>query len=428
MFAIHETTRRRVCRTAFVALCVAPTLATAGWIASHHAPGADARIGRQFSELLGARIDVHGWRQPKPSTVRSAGAEVNARDGEAAELLTLSRLESRSGGSRQLHLIEQAAVDCDRLGALASVAERYLAALLGGSEEIRVERLAVVRRAGGQAGVADRELALSDVQATIECGPRGELNLRASARLPGGEGQTPLILRASAKSASDRSTTVVALDAQSAALPAWAIASVAPGFSAFGEAGFTGVVQWSLGERESSGVARGRLESVELASLLPAGGPHVLDGLAAVEITEMSWRGARIERLSGSLHAENAHMSRSLIEAMVQNFRCPQLVAGAALGDGAGLVALDALAVRFQIDGEGLTFWGDCRDERLPEGAMAASGGQAVLVQPPYRNWNPGVLIQTLAAPAAAWLPATREALEMARRLPLPTGAESAPR
>jgi hypothetical protein len=428
MFAIHETTRRRVCRTAFVALCVAPTLATAGWIASHYAPGADARIGRRFSELLGALVEVHEWRQPKPSTVRSAAAAVKEHDAEAAELLTLSGLESRFSGSRRLHLIKQATVDCDRLGALASVAERWLAALRGGSEEIRVERLAVVRRTGSQAGVADRELALSDVQAAIERGPKGELSLRASGRLPGGEGQTPLILRASAKSAGDGSTIVVTIDGQSAALPAWAIASVAPGFSAFGEAGFTGVVQWTLGEREPSGLVRGRLEPVELASLLPAGGPHALDGLAMIEITEMSWRGARIERLSGSLRAENAHMSRSLIDAMVQNFRCPRLIAGAARVDEAELVALDALAIRFQIDGEGLTFWGDCRDERLPEGSMAASGGQAVLVQPPYRNWNPGVLIQTLAAPAAAWLPATREALEMARRLPLPTGAESIPR
>ena len=39
---------------------------------------------------------------------------------------------------------------------------------------------------------------------------------------------------------------------------------------------------------------------------------------------------------------------------------------------------------------------------------------------PPYRDWPLGYLVQTLSGCRAAWLPATREAVELARRLPLP--------
>ena len=38
MFALHETTRRRLCRAGFVLLCVVPTLCVAGWAAGCGGP------------------------------------------------------------------------------------------------------------------------------------------------------------------------------------------------------------------------------------------------------------------------------------------------------------------------------------------------------------------------------------------------------
>jgi hypothetical protein len=169
---------------------------------------------------------------------------------------------------------------------------------------------------------------------------------------------------------------------------------------------------------------QGRVHSADLAALLPIGSPHTLRGVATVELTEFIWEGEQVERLAGTLTAQQAAMSRSLLDEMASKtgFQCPQASDGVPVDGDSSLVALDAMAVRFQLSSEGLTFWGQCPAEEagMPENCMATSGRQPLLIAPPFYNWHLGVLVQTLAGPGAAWLPATREAVDMAGRLPLP--------
>ena len=198
------------------------------------------------------------------------------------------------------------------------------------------------------------------------------------------------------------------------------IAAVVPGFSSFGPAAqFKGAVQWTLDRPEPRVVVQGRVEQVDLASVLPAGSPHSLHGAATVEFQELSWRGSRIERLVGTVHAEKAPISRSLVAASVQNYKCGG-TDGVATIDDPAMVALDQLAVRFELDENGLSFWGNFPAEaHLPTGCLAVSGLQPLLIQSPYDKWHLGLLVQTLAAPGITWMPATSEAVDMAERLPL---------
>jgi hypothetical protein len=88
------------------------------------------------------------------------------------------------------------------------------------------------------------------------------------------------------------------------------------------------------------------------------------------------------------------------------------------------MIDLDLLAIRVQLDERGLTLWGACPAESgMPTGCMAVSGGQPLLVHPPYGNFDLGRMVSTLSTPTKSWLPATREAVGMADRLPLPGSA-----
>jgi hypothetical protein len=202
-----------------------------------------------------------------------------------------------------------------------------------------------------------------------------------------------------------------------------ALAVLAPGFGQFGnDAVLVGKAQWLIEGGEQHGVVEGRVLQADLAGVLSANSPHRLRGRATVELAEMKWHDERVERLAGAVLADQASISRSLVEAAVTNFRCGRGTEGQPEADDPTMIIVDHLGIRFDLNGEGLTFWGVCPSESsMEEGCMAVSGLQSLLIAPPLRNWHVGWLVQTLMAPPSGWLPATREAVEMADRLPLPT-------
>src|SRR5262245_13307648 len=70
MFAFHETTRKRICRTAFVVFCLAPTLAMAAWIIERRLPSRAATQAARLGSLLQVRAELEGYREPRPQSVR----------------------------------------------------------------------------------------------------------------------------------------------------------------------------------------------------------------------------------------------------------------------------------------------------------------------------------------------------------------------
>jgi hypothetical protein len=414
MFAFHETTRKRICRLGFFALCVGPTLATGLWIASHRMPGARGRTARALSETLDVHVKLADWRYPRPSTIRSAGLSLS--DPVSGFMLAeIGHLEAKQGGAARVFTVGQVIVSAAELPALAAKIERWVAKLPPQTQAIAIDRLVI------KAPNAGRELVLGPVRGRVDRDASGRARCHLMAQLAGQQAAASTIhlsLEPSAESGSASAT--VTLDARGAALPARVFAAVAPGFAGFGaEAQFVGAIRWTLDRPQPQGLVQGRLEQVDLASILPAGSPHALRGAATVELQEMRWRGPRIERLAGTVHADHGAVSRSLVAALIENYRCGGSDGIAAI-DEPEMVALDLLAVRFELDASGLSFWGAFPPEgRLPAGCMAVSGSQPLLIQSPLEKWHLGLLVQTLAAPGVTWMPATGEAVDMAERLPM---------
>ncbi len=110
MFALHETTRRRVCRIAFVVLCVAPTLAVAAWIVRWYLPGRVEAEQARLSGQLFVDVRLADWREPRPDTIRTTSLTLANATG-STQLLQVGRLERRRKGDVQWLSLEQAKVD-----------------------------------------------------------------------------------------------------------------------------------------------------------------------------------------------------------------------------------------------------------------------------------------------------------------------------
>jgi hypothetical protein len=206
---------------------------------------------------------------------------------------------------------------------------------------------------------------------------------------------------------------------RSVPMPARLLAAVAPGFDQFGKlASFEGAVRWTFDQRSVRGSTSGRIEKADLATLLPSGSPHELRGLATIALEELRWNGERLERLTGSIRSDRAQASRSFVDALEKAFHCPRPGVGQASAIESSILELDAIAMRFQLDDRGLTLMGEC--PATASGCLALSGGRPLVLQPPFRDIPAGVLVQALSAAPTAWIPATREAVKMADRLPLP--------
>ncbi len=414
MFAFHETTRKRVCRLGYFALCVAPTLATGLWIASHRMPGVRGRTARELGETLDVHVKLADWRYPRPRMIRSAGLSLSD-PASGAMIAEIAHLETKQGGAVRTLTVKQLTVDASQLLTLAEKVDRWVAKLPPQTQAVDIDRLVIKAPAG------DREVVFSPVRGRVDRDAAGRVRVQIIAQVAGqnaAESAIRLTLEPSAVSGSASAT--VTLDARGAALPAGLLAAAVPGLSTFGAAAqFKGAVQWTLDRPEPRCIIQGRVEHVDLASILPAGSPHSLRGAATVDLQELSWRGSRIERLAGTVHAEKGAISRSLVNTLAQNYKCGG-ADGVAAVDDPTMVALELLGVRFELDDNGLSFWGNFPAEaHLPTGCLAVSGSQPLLIQSPYDKWHVGVLVQTLAAPGVTWMPATSEAVDIAERLPL---------
>jgi hypothetical protein len=427
MFAFHETTRKRICRTAFFALCVAPTLASAAWIGIHRAPGRTGRLARGLSDKLGVHVTLADWREPRPRIVSSSGL-VLSDAASGSSLADIASLELRRDGGGHVYSATEVALDGHEMARLSELVRSWLAKLPAERHEIHCRKL-IIRLASvsaGPKGAADplNTIVLYDVKGIADRDASGRLQAQFTARAVEDESSPDNVIRMTlaAATAPESAAPTLTLDTHECSVPAALLAGIVPGFDRLGQhARFIGEVRWSLDAVQIQGVAQGRVDAVELSAVLPAGSPHAIEGSANLELSELSWRGIRIERLAGTVVAGQAQISRSLVEAAVRNFSCGQSGAGVPVASDDALIALDALAVQFELDAKGLTFWGHSPPGlNLPAGCLAMSGSKPLLFGPPYRDWPLGELVRTLAAPSTAWLPATREAVEMADRLPLP--------
>jgi hypothetical protein len=420
MFHLHETTRRRVCRTAFVALCVAPTVGTLSWIAHARRPWRVDDEQLRLSGLL--HVDVHAadWRTPRPGVVATSHLRLGSAVGNngLAELLDVTW--RRGGASGEVAAVKAITLDTAQFAEIAGRLHTWIEAGADRSCQILIDRVAI-HHAGG-------EIAFEQVRIHAERDAFGLAQLRMTASPAGSAadgGELRLAMNFSASTSDEASASdaglAATIDASDVPLPAWLVAVNVPAFGDFGEsATFSGTIHARVTGEHTSGSAQGVCNRVLLASNLPPHAAQHAEGEATVRIESLLWQDAAIVEFDADVSGEHLRVSRTLIESAAQFLDFGTIDANAGGDD---LLAIDRLRARIQLTKDGLTITGNFgNDLALPPGCIAATGGRPIITQ--GRPLYPAAWVQFTEGPAASWVPATPRAIERAARLPL-AGADA---
>jgi hypothetical protein len=466
MFAFHETTRKRTCRTAFFALCLAPTCATAAWIADHHLPWRTAAAARRLSDRYHLDVALAELEEPRPRMTRTSEVALS-EPGAAEPHVQLAGVETHRRGDALIVSIEQLTVAASDLPALAARLPWAVSRTDASKIELHVQTLVL------SAAAANAPLELYQLRGVLERDSDSTPRLRAVAHVdkePPADAR-PIALSVEtrtsvAESAADEKVadaaepveppsapitqdsrqTLITLDTRQNELPVALLAPLVPGAAAFNvDATFTGMVTWQVASESAAGDAprgalRGKIAEVDLSLMFPGNSPHQLAGRATVELVECRWQGERFERLVGNMIADGAKANGSFFIAARAYLGCPidgglpELQAAAervlkrpplAEGDDELIAAnhsLDHFACRFAIDAAGLAIEPRIpAASTLPAGTLAATSDRPLLFVPPLKSPDrlPSVAwLQFVASPPGAWIPFTPATLETARRLP----------
>jgi len=414
---MHPLTQRQLCRVLFVALCLAPTVGLALCAAWRGRPGAAGAWARRLEAVLGARVQFERVSHPRPGVLLLHGLQV--LDPETGRLWARARLVERiDGSSGGVLLLAQPEVTADGLPRLCELLLRPLTAPSGHPSPVRAMRA--------------RELTLHDaVHAQTLHDVHWELisgdapQWIAEFRLPEATASSPAGLRLSRDRSGAWPTTRLELQTGPELLPCSLISLLWPAAERLGpQARFTGQLWFTL-DAAREGELRGSLVGVDLDRLLSDQFPHKLTGTAQVTVDHARLQNGRLTAAAGSLAAGPGTVSQSLLDAAVRSLRlepAPELAAASGR-----LEAYDQLALRWEIDGHGLTL----RAPPAGRGVLMTSPAGPLLRQPALQPLPAVSLVRTLVPQSDVQVPATLETDRLLRWLPIPPvvrPTEAAPR
>ncbi len=423
MFRLHENTRRRICRAAFFLLCVLPTAGVSVWCARRHLPGVAGAEARELQRELGLDVSLEGLRHLRPGGVLYEGLELS--DPETGRLVLRCRVleadweQTTDGqGRRRASLvliasqpeIEAAAVD-------------QLRELLGRMLRRRTGRPQMdVRLAAGQLTLrsAGGSQTLTELEGSIESFPDGTRS-EASFRLAGIDTPQPIRIRVVRNRQTTPPASAFELDTGGGAVPCDLLAMGLPCLERFGPRsrfrGYIWVNQTGDGRTTAhwAGELAGQVFDLDLDDLVTGHFPHKLSGTAQVTVHSARFRGDRLEEAAGTLTAGPGVISRSLIDAAVEQLGLARGAEPEAPGD---LVPYGQLALAFLIDSRGLQLQGGC--SASAPGAILVDRQGRLLSQPTLQPQPVVALVRMLVPASRHQVPATRQTDWLIGLLPIP--------
>jgi hypothetical protein len=168
----------------------------------------------------------------------------------------------------------------------------------------------------------------------------------------------------------------------------------------------------------SSGLAgevHGRLADLDLTTAVGQNFGQSITGLAEVVMEQAVLRGGRLDAATGRIKAGPGTIGRPLVQSAIDHM---QLTA-TQLPAGDEPVPFEMLGATFWLDERGLSLAGNCPG--VPSATIVA-GGQALLGEPARQPLPVGALVQVVSAGSNDSVPATQQALGLARYLPTPEG------
>lgn len=437
MFRLHETTRRRSCRTAFVLVCLAPLVAIGGLGAFQRMPVETALHQRQLGEQLGLRAKIARVEHPRPGVTRYVGLEL--ADPETGQVvfrakqveLTLPMGPPTAGhfASGQIVLLEP------QIGT-------------EGADSLRQLLLRALRRRADQHDVewhvsadtveintVSSPLSLINASAVIASGAMG--SEATISFLPAETFNTPretsqrVEMRFVRNWTKESPHTGVELSTHGAELRCDPFLRLGGIESRLGEqCHFRGleyapktvekrdvVVRWD--DSGCKATIRGVFLDVDLRRFAGRRISHMLEGRATLHVTLAEFQRGRLTEAQCSLDVGPGLVSPSLVTAAIEELglRGPKPPAGAT-----DPIRFDQLAASFTLDSQGLlTIAGDCGGRASGLVLSGSSGqGSLLLAEPVDQPRSVIGLVRMLSPPGEDFVPASQQAAALLQWLPLP--------
>ncbi|MEX2185335.1 MAG: hypothetical protein WD875_01015 [Pirellulales bacterium] len=424
---LHETTRRMICRIAFLALCVAPTVAVLAWAASANSSNRATEAEAELAAVLELAVSVDDVAYPRPGVAVYTGVVLS--DGETrrvvAEIERLERMQTSEGTTL---VVPHAEVDAAQLDRLWNVVDRLLR--VGRATQRAPLRLSIERLTlhGDDAGDS---ITLSRVGGQLVCDDEASrAGLRFS--LPENQSSEPVQLVVRRSRDVDPLATRLELRTGGAPLPLAAARGVFPALKHLGDrAEFTGQLWASHSGGESwSGELAGRLRRVDMDALVARQFPHKLSGEAEITLQRLAFADGRLSRLVGRFEAGPGVVGRTLIDAAVDalGMRAANGTKNTSTDGGGDFLKYERLAMTFDVDGEHAAIAGACPSTAAE--ANASDTGALCVIRDAFgpllfgaeRQPQPALgLVRLLVPPSDLHVPATRETDWLLQRMPMPS-------
>ena len=415
MFAMHQSTRRRVCRTVFLAGCVAPTLLILGAAAFYATPGHRAECEARLSARLGLTVRCGRVSYPRPGTTLLSGVEFS--DPETGGTVATARLiESARRDGRLLVVVSQPTVRRERLDLLCRVLHDRVLCGAGGvaGADLPIQLLMGEVTLDGSGGDETFSEVRCDVGAQRD-GAQAAVRFRTVA--DDRSGPAPQ-LRLSRDRTAVPPATRLELHTGNTPLPCSLAAAWVPALDRLGD---TATMRGSLWVERTAdghrGEAAGRIVGIDLDRLIGRDFARTLTGTADVTFQRAVLEQGRIVEAAGSIAAGPGVAERSLLLAASDSMRLPKATWLAERAD--PLVRYAQLSAAFRIDARGLALAGQCDG---PLSGVVVAGDSGPLLGQPDADTVPVVaLVRALVPESRVQVPMTVQTDALMRLLPIPS-------
>jgi hypothetical protein len=413
-----------ICRTAFLALCVLPTLGVFAWSSSQVNPDRRTETAAELSRELGLKASLVGVSYPRPGVSLYNGVELTDPE-TSAPLARMRFLEVADTSSATAIVASHTVIDAPQLSRLwQAVADRLRHGGAIGKPTRLAAREATLEWPNSSRGGGDSQT-LTEVLAELAANSDGRRETMASLsfRLAGGETPEPIRLRYSRLIESDRQTgkaasnvmTRVELDTGGAAVPLSMLTVPLGIVNRLGpQAKFRGRFWASEARDRWDGELIGVFSDIDFETAIAEQFPHHLAGTAMLTIARAWFAGGRLEEARGSLAAGAGVIEQSLLSSAARHLQ----LAGTAGGiSNDALVPFDQMAFSFELDSSGLSIHGQCDGVH---GTIVRRGDTALLAEASGTPVPVVAILRMFVPMSEVQVPATRESDWLMRCLPVP--------
>ncbi|MCA8998584.1 MAG: hypothetical protein KDA80_16410 [Planctomycetaceae bacterium] len=410
---MHDSTRRILCRLAFVALCLAPSGSLCAWVIYRstpiHAWQEQAYWTESIYQTTGLLAEVENVRHPTRSRTLLEGVTLKDPDGErlVARIRVLEFADTDHGIVAIASQPEIEANQLQRLGQLL-----YQRVLRGPRPAQQFQLLSGELTLHGTSGASTA----SDVRCVVSS-HRDKIETTIDFLLAGFEMHSPAQVKLSRERNAGKASTSWQIRTGGTPLPCALLSDYLPALRSLGENSHFQGTAWVQQDDESwDGEIAGQFRGVDLDSLV-APFPHKLSGTAELVLSHTNFRRGKLVEAAGALSSDGGVISRSLLTAAAESLKLGSSVISDEQAD--TLLSYRQLALGFQIDDSGLLLSGLC-DERQEGVLLVGTSGNLLLDS--RTELIPSIAIARALVPQSELqVPATSATEYLLRALPLPS-------